>query len=208
MQKYRFHLLAGVLVLLDQITKLAVKGFSIFGVTHEGMHLGESIPIVGDIIRLTFVENAGSAFGLEWGSAKIVLTLATVVISAVLFWYLARIGNQPTAVRIAVMLLLAGAVGNLIDRAFYGVFYGEADLFLGSVVDFIQVDIPDIEIFGQYWTHFPVFNVADSCVSIGIVLLLITGGGSKNSQDEPTPEQGASLHPEQGEHATAKELQQ
>jgi signal peptidase II len=56
---------------------------------------------------------------------------------------------------------------------FYGVFYGSDPLFYGKVVDFLQVDIPDITIWGEVYTHWPVFNIADSCVSIGVVMLLI-----------------------------------
>jgi signal peptidase II len=70
------------------------------------------------------------------------------------------------------MLILAGAFGNFIDRMFYGVLYGEGPLFYGLVVDFIQIDIPDIQL-GQFaYTHWPVFNIADSCVSIGMILIL------------------------------------
>jgi signal peptidase II len=75
--------------------------------------------------------------------------------------------------RLSYMLIFSGAVGNLIDRMFYGVLYGESPLFEGKVVDFLQVDIPDIVWFGVEYTHFPVFNLADSCVSIGVVLMLI-----------------------------------
>lgn len=181
MGNYRYHLVAGLLVVVDQVSKLAVKGFSIFGFTHEGMKLGEVVPVLGNTIRLTYIENAGSAFGLEWGEAKIVLTLATIVIAGGLFWYLRKLTTASMVMQIAVMLLLAGAVGNLIDRVFYGVAYNQAGLFLGSVVDFIQVDIPDIDVFGLFWTHWPVFNVADSCVSVGIVLLLLTGGKHNNT---------------------------
>lgn len=165
-------MIAVALVLLDQCTKLAVKGFSFMGITHQGMYLGQSEPLIGDIVRLTFVENPGSAFGLEWGSAKIVLTLATVIIAAALGWYLYKIRTGSMLLQTAIMLLLAGAVGNLIDRTFYGVAYGQAGLFLGSVVDFVQLDIPDMNIMGTVWTHWPVFNVADSCVTVGIALLL------------------------------------
>lgn len=76
-------------------------------------------------------------------------------------------------VRFSLTLLLGGAVGNLIDRMFYGVLYGEGPLFYGKVVDFLQVDIPDVSLFGELYTHWPVFNVADSCVSVGVVTLLI-----------------------------------
>jgi signal peptidase II len=79
-------------------------------------------------------------------------------------------------VKIAVMLVLAGAVGNLIDRMFYGVLYDQGPFLYGKVVDFVQVDIPDVTIFGETYTHWPVFNVADSCVSVGVVLLMIVSG--------------------------------
>lgn len=175
MSNYRYHLVAGLLVLVDQITKLAVKGFSVFGFIHEGMKPGEVIPVLGDVLRFTFVENAGSAFGLDWGEGKIILTLATIVISSALFWYLRTLHGAGWPIQVAVMLLLAGAVGNLIDRSFYDVAFYNGALFMGSVVDFIQVDIPDMNVFGQYWTHFPVFNIADSCVSVGIVMMLLVG---------------------------------
>lgn len=92
-----------------------------------------------------------------------------------LVWYLRQIASGHWAPRLAVTLILAGAVGNLIDRALYGVIFGDAPLFYGRVVDFIQVDIPDITWLGDVHTHFPVFNVADSCVTVGVILLLLTG---------------------------------
>lgn len=176
LQRYRYHILAVVLVFLDQVTKLAVKGFSILGIDHVGMRLGESFDLIGSAVRITYVENPGMAFGISWGEAKIVLTLLTVGIASFLWFYLRRLTSAHWTVQLAVALLLAGATGNLIDRMFYGVLYGESPLFYGLVVDFIQVDIPDVDWFGTTYTHWPVFNIADSCVSIGIVMLLIFGG--------------------------------
>ena len=159
-------LIAAVLVVLDQVTKVLVK---------TSMMLGESHPMIGSIVNLTFVENPGMAFGISWGDGKLILTLLTIVIAGVLVWYLRQIANGHWAPRLAVTLILAGAVGNLIDRALYGVIFGDAPLFYGRVVDFIQVDIPDITWFGDVHTHFPVFNIADSCVTVGVLLLLLTG---------------------------------
>ena len=176
LQRYRYHLLAVVLILMDQATKLAVKGFSILGIDHIGMRLGESFDLIGSYVRITYVENPGMAFGISWGEAKIVLTLLTVGIAAFLWFYLRRLAEAHWTVQLAVALLLAGATGNLVDRMFYGVLYGESPLFYGLVVDFIQVDIPDVDWFGTTYTHWPVFNIADSCVSVGIVMLLIFGG--------------------------------
>ncbi len=188
MKRFRYHILAAFLVLLDQVTKLAVKGFDLFGFQHEGMYLGESVPLIGDAVRLTFVENPGMAFGISWGEAKVVLTLLTIAISVFLIVYLHRVRTTHWSVQLAITLLLAGATGNLIDRALYGVFYGEAPLFYGMVVDFIQVNIPDITLFGSRYTHFPVFNVADSCVTVGIFLLLLVGGKlpKKELEEEET----------------------
>jgi len=176
-----------VLVLLDQITKISVKGFSLFGIEHVGMQLGDSFDLIGSLVRITFVENPGMAFGISWGEGKIVLTLVTVVIAGFLVYYLDKIRGMHWVVRLSIALLLAGAVGNLIDRMFYGVFYGEGALFYGMVVDFVQVDIPDIDWFGRLYTHWPVFNVADSCVSIGIIMLLIFGGKLNQKSQTSTP---------------------
>jgi signal peptidase II len=165
--------IAFTLVVLDQFTKVYTKGFNLFGYVHEGMYLGESFKLIGNFVRITFVENPGMAFGIEFGAGKIFLSLFSVFASIALVLLLRKIEDSPISIRIAFTLILAGAVGNLIDRVFYGVIYGESALFYGKVVDFIQVDIPDIDFGGLYYTHWPVFNVADSCVSVGIVTLLI-----------------------------------
>ncbi len=169
----KFFLLSLGLILLDQATKIAVKGFTLFGIHHEGMFLGQSYPVFGETLRFTFVENPGMAFGVSFGWGKVFLTLFSLIAGAGLAWYLSKIRNHSKWVQFGIALLLAGALGNFIDRAFYGVFYNEGALFYGLVVDFIHVDIPDINWFGQVYTHWPVFNIADSCVSCGMVLLLI-----------------------------------
>lgn len=111
------------------------------------------------------------AFGIEFGAGKIFLSLFSILASIGLAWLIVKISHKSLGILIGFTLIFAGAVGNLIDRVFYGVLYGEAPLFYGKVVDFIQVDIPDIEFLG--WTHFPIFNIADSCVTVGVVILLI-----------------------------------
>lgn len=168
-------LLISALVALDQVTKVLVK---------TSMMLGESHPLIGSIVNLTFVENPGMAFGISWGDGKLILTLLTIVIAGVLVWYLRQLRTAHWAPRLAVTLILAGALGNLIDRLLYGVIFGDGPLFYGKVVDFIQVDIPDITWLGELHTHFPVFNVADSCVTIGVILLLVTGSRLPSTTDE------------------------
>ena len=170
-------MLSSLLVILDQLTKLWVK---------NTMFLGESHPMIGETVRLTYVENPGMAFGIEFGAGKIVLTLVTIAVAGFLVWYLMRLRPAHWSVQLAVSLILAGAVGNLIDRALYGVIFNEDPLFFGKVVDFIQVDIPDITWFGERYTHWPVFNVADSCVSIGVVTLLFVSHKLPSKHNDAT----------------------
>lgn len=161
-----------LLVLADQISKLLIKGFSIFGFTHKGFEYGERVEFISDIVQFTFVENPGMAFSIEFGAGKIFLSLFSVVAGILLTWYLTKISDKPLGYQIALSLILAGAVGNMVDRVFYGVIFDYAPIFYGKVVDFILVDIPDLEFMGRYYDYFPVFNIADSCVSVGIVMLI------------------------------------
>lgn len=167
-----YFLSALILIVFDQVTKLIVKGFDLFGFQHEGMYYGQSIPVIGDFLQWTYIENPGMAFGIEFGWGKIFLSLFSIIASIGLAIYLYKIMFANAGVKVGITLIFAGAVGNLIDRVFYGVFYGTQPLFYGHVVDFVQVDIPDVNFLGFYYTHFPVFNVADSCVTCGVITLL------------------------------------
>lgn len=169
---FKFLLFGFLLIILDQATKLAIKGFDFFGFSHQGIEYGSLHSVIGDFVQITYIENPGMAFGISFGWGKIFLSLFSIVAGIALAVYLLRIKSAHLAVKIGITLLFAGAVGNLIDRVFYGVIFGEQALFYGYVVDFIQVDIPDIDFFGIFYTHFPVFNVADSCVTVGVVFLL------------------------------------
>jgi signal peptidase II len=166
--------LTGIIVLIDQAAKLFIKGFDIpfLHLYHLGIPLGASYPIVGDFLRMTFIENPGMAFGIDVGG-KLFLTIFSIVASIGIFVYLFRIRQEALVIRLALALILGGAVGNLIDRVFYGVIFGEGSLFYGKVVDFIDVDFFKIDFLGYHINRFPVFNVADSSVSLGVVMLLL-----------------------------------
>lgn len=170
---WTYYVLSIFLIALDQVSKLFVKGFNLLGINWEGLNLGDSINILGETVQLTFIENEGMAFGISFGAAKIVLSLFSVIASYFLVYYLNKIHYYSKYLKLGVAFILAGAVGNLIDRVFYGVFYGEAPLFYGKVVDFVRVDIPDLNLFGLNYTHWPIFNVADACITIGVVILVI-----------------------------------
>ena len=174
-RKYTVYMLitAFVLILIDQVTKLTAMGIPIIGIHTSGVKPGEYISVIGDFLQFTYVENAGMAFGITFGIWKIFLSLFSIIASVGLVWLLFKIENYSKWVRLAFTVILAGATGNLIDRVFYGVIFGTGSLFYGNVVDFIIIDIPDINIFNLHYTHWPVFNIADACVTIGVFLLLI-----------------------------------
>jgi signal peptidase II len=162
------------IVVLDQITKLLVKGFTlpIFDYYHQGMQLGQSIPVIGDLLRITFVENPGMIFGIEIGG-PLLRVLFTLVVSFGILYYIYHVRKEPLIVRLTLAMILGGAIGNLIDRIFYGVIFGEASLFHGKVVDFLDMDFFHIDFLGIHTERFAVFNVADACVSTGLVLMLL-----------------------------------
>lgn len=165
-----------LVVIIDQITKLIVKGFSIppLNITIDGMYLGQMIPVWGDFFRLTFVENPGLAFGYDPGSSfKLIISIFSLVASIGLIFYLYAIRNKSFSLRFAIALILGGAVGNLIDRTFYGIFYDYAPLFYGKVVDFFDFDFFDFTLFGRSYDRWPVFNIADAAVSIGVIILIL-----------------------------------
>jgi signal peptidase II len=168
-----FFLFAFLLIVIDQVTKLAVKGFHMFGIDHKGLAFGDTIRLIGDFLQVTYVENEGMAFGISFGAWKLLLSLFSIIAGAALGYYLYKLNKYSAWVRLGVALILAGAVGNLVDRVFYGVLFGDAPLFYGRVVDFLLVDIPDINFLGLHYTHWPVFNVADSCVTLGVIVLLL-----------------------------------
>jgi signal peptidase II len=168
--------LSFAIVVLDQVTKLMVKGFSIpfLNINYEGMYLGQMIPVFGDFFRLTFVENPGMAFGYDPGSEfKLIISIFSLVASIGLIFYLYVIRDKSWSLKIAIALILGGAIGNLIDRTFYGVFFDYSPLFYGKVVDFFDVDFFDFTLFGRSYDRWPVFNIADAAVTMGVLVLLV-----------------------------------
>lgn len=163
------------IVIADQISKLMIKGIEIpwLGVSFRGMRLGDSVVVIGDFFRITFIENPGMAFGIEVVDGKIFLTLFSIIASVGILFYLYMMRNEKLLFRLSLALILGGAVGNLIDRVFYGVIYGESALFHGKVVDFLDFDFFNIDVLGFQLSRFWVFNIADASVSIGVVMMLL-----------------------------------
>jgi signal peptidase II len=162
------------LVIIDQVTKLFVRGFSIpfLGISHKGMDYGSSINLIGKFFRLTYIENPGMAFGIELGG-KLFLSLFTIFATILIVYFIYKNRNQSLYLRVALAFILGGAIGNMIDRIFYGISYGYAPLFYGKVVDFFHIDIPDFNLFGKTFYTWPIFNFADIWVSAGFLLIII-----------------------------------
>ncbi|HMA82255.1 MAG TPA: signal peptidase II [Candidatus Binatia bacterium] len=147
----KWKLVAGwlaVVLVLDQLTKIIID---------RTMTLHHSIPIIDGLFNLTYVRNTGAAFGIFAGSREAFrlpfLIIVSVLAIGFIFIMLKRLREDRTGLMSALSLILGGAIGNLIDRIAYG-----------EVIDFLDV----------YWSdyHWPAFNVADSCITIGVIVTL------------------------------------
>lgn len=161
-------ILGVLLVVVDQIIKVLVK---------TNMSLGEQINLIGDWCRLCFVENEGMAFGMKWGGAlgKYILTSFRIVLSGVLIWWISKLSRKedvPAGVLVGLTLITAGAIGNVIDCLFYGLIWDYAPVMLGRVVDMFYFPLIR-NAAGQTIFFQPVFNFADSCVTVAAFYLIL-----------------------------------
>jgi len=161
--------LSGLVVVLDQLTKAAVL---------EYMYRGQSIPIVGDWLKFTFTENPGMAFGIQIGPKGTVTVLALLAMSLVAYYFY-HVRHSYLPYRLSLAFIFGGAIGNIIDRVFYGALLGYGELFQGKVVDFIHVSvwkgwIPEaVPVYGgAYIDLFPIWNVADMAIVGGVIGVL------------------------------------
>jgi signal peptidase II len=169
------YLTLGV-IFVDQFSKFYIKGINIpfLNISFEGMYYGETISVIGDFFRITFIENPGMAFGFNPGSDfKLWISVFSLIASIGLIVYLYIVRNKSLSLRIALAMILGGAVGNLIDRTFYGIIYKYAPAFYGKVVDFFDVDFFNFAIFGRSYDRWPIFNIADASVTIGVLILIL-----------------------------------
>ena len=136
--------LSVLIVVLDQLTKFIV---------HSSMNLYDSIQVIPNLLNFTYIRNEGIAFGIYFEGAETIFIVLPILITIYLFYLLKNEEFQDKFSQIALFLIIAGAVGNIIDR-----------IFRGYVVDFI-----DFHLNGMHWY---VFNIADSSVTIGLIFLL------------------------------------
>lgn len=176
-------------ILLDQLLKIWVK-------TH--LALGECVPLLGNWFNLHFVENEGMAFGISLGQnfGKLMLSLLRIALVVLLCWYTHRLikRERMDGLTLAVFsLVIAGALGNILDSLFYGLVFSEstpfaaatlfpegggyAPFFYGRVVDMFYLKLFPIPEWFPLWGgsyFFPaIFNIADACITVGIFLMII-----------------------------------
>ena len=130
------------------------------------------------------------AFGFNPGSDfKLWISVFSLIASIGLIVYLYVVRNKSLSLRIALAMILGGAVGNLIDRIFYGIIYKYAPAFYGKVVDFFDFDFFNFAIFGRSYDRWPIFNIADASVTIGVIILVLFYRQHK-TEDEENSKQG------------------
>ncbi len=149
-----------VMLFLDQYTKMVIR---------SSFSLGESVSVIDGFFNLTYILNSGAAFsfladtGKPWvGRFFIIASIAAIVI--IIFIYREVEDNRP--LKIALTLIMGGAGGNLIDR-----------VLAGKVTDFL-----DFHIAGHHW---PVFNVADSCITIGVTIIIVQSVFEQYGAEKP-----------------------
>ena len=182
-------ILVFLILLLDQALKIWVK---------TNMEYYETIPLFGEWGKLHFVENEGMAFGLKLGGSfgKLFLSVFRLIAIAVIGRYLVQLVRQHAHrwLIVSIALILAGAVGNMIDSAFYGLIFndshgqlatlfppegGYASFLHGKVVDMfyfpmIKSSYPSWFLGGREFIFFrPIFNLADASITIGILIIII-----------------------------------
>ncbi len=177
MKGYTKPLFAIVIILIiDQVVKTWVK---------TNMFLGQEFKIIGNWFIIHFTENNGMAFGMELGgdAGKLALTFFRIIAVCGIGYgmhYLIK-HKFHRGLILNVSLILAGALGNIIDSVFYGKIYGYERLFHGRVVDMLYFPLISgnypkwLPVWGgeEFIFFRPVFNIADSAISVGVILILI-----------------------------------
>lgn len=133
-----FYILALAIVAVDQAIKYAV---------HASMRLGQSVPLLGDVLKLTYVRNTGAAFSLFIGFSPYLAMVGALVVLAVVYFHY-RVPANRLILQTGMAFILGGSLGNLIDR-----------VWRGYVIDYLDITI---------W---PVFNFADIMINVGVILI-------------------------------------
>ena len=184
MKRGKVLLLLGILLTVtDQVIKILVR---------TNMSIGESIHVFGDWFQILYIENNGMAFGMAFGGmvGKFLLSFFRICLFGALCWWITKLCRQrdliekgtlketlvPVGVLYGLTLITAGALGNIIDSLFYGSIFGYAPFMFGQVVDMFYFPLwvwPEwMPWLGGHVFFEPVFNFADSCVTVGALYLV------------------------------------
>lgn len=179
----KYFLIALLVIALDQASKLLV---------YNNMYIHQEINVLGSWFRLHYLLNPGMAFGIRWENefGKLALTVFRIFAMFGIAYYLVRMIQKQShnGFLICLALILGGAIGNVIDSTFYGVFLNNAPLdaptqwFHGQVIDMLYFPLFNFTwprwvpiMGGEYFEFFsPVFNIADSSIFIGVVIILFS----------------------------------
>ena len=180
---YNYYLIALAVIILDQVTKMLV---------HFNMEMGllGQIKILGDWFKLYYTVNPGMAFGLKLGIShgKLLLTSFRLIAVLGIAYYVYAMWRNGSAHLFLICLgvILGGAIGNVIDSTFYGVLIGNAPYdasspwLHGQVIDMFYIDIWEGRVAnwvpligGYYMSLWPIFNVADASIFIGVTIILV-----------------------------------
>jgi signal peptidase II len=182
MRVYKYFLIALAVIIIDQVSKLLV---------YHNMYLQQEINVLGDWFRLHYLLNPGMAFGIRWNNefGKLTLTIFRIGAMVGIGYYLVKMAKKDTHPGFlwCMGLILGGAIGNVIDSTFYGVFLDNhppdspTPWFHGQVIDMLYFPLfhfiwPEWLplVGGDYFEFFsPVFNIADSSIFVGVVVILI-----------------------------------
>ena len=189
----RYFLFALLLIGIDQASKMAV---------HFNMYQGPAgqVSVIGKWLKLYYVTNPGMAFGMqiEHPYGKLFLTIFRLVAMVFIIYYMVSLAksNAKSGLLWSMSMILAGAIGNLIDSVFYGVLLDNAPAdspspwFHGQVIDMIFFDIWEgfipswVPIWGNQYYTTPIFNIADSCIFVGVCSILMFQGSFFPQSDE------------------------
>jgi signal peptidase II len=217
MRTYKYFLIALIIILADHTSKLLVYRY---------MYIHQEINVLGEWFKLHYLLNPGMAFGIRWENefGKLALTLFRIVAMIGIAWYLYKSATKKahTGFLFCLALILGGAIGNVIDSIFYGVFLHNAPYnsptpwFHGQVIDMLF--FPLFEFYWPAWVPFvggdfflffsPVFNIADSSIFLGVAsILLFQKKFFKERESEETivPESSVLISTPLGENGRSEE---
>lgn len=196
MKYWKYYLLALLVILIDQVSKWAVHAYMEPGMAGE-------IPLIGDWFKLHYTLNPGMAFGVELPApyGKIILTTFRLVAVTFIAYLIRKHSFRHTHPGLLACggLILGGAIGNLIDSMFYGVIYNNSPFeaptpwLHGQVIDMIYLDLYEgflpmswPLIGGSHLSLWPIFNIADSAIFVGVALILLNQSKFFQHEDSPT----------------------